>query len=187
MAMKINGIAGTFLVPNVNKIAYKYTKFDATMKANVNGVVKTVNVKSVLETAWTAVTQRSKLKACNECFKLLFRKKTLAEILGEGDLTLHCLEPKAGHETTPLPDANTAGRDIGIDPGLLFDPDPLTLICTLIHELAHVGGASTNEAAPPDEAHAAEKTLLSCSCANKYDPKVLGSIKILKTGGPAYA
>jgi hypothetical protein len=131
----------------------------------------------VLETAWTAVMQRSKLKACNACFKLLSRKKTLAEILAEGDLILHCLEPKAGHENDPLPDANTAGRDIGIDPSLLFDPDPLSLVCTLIHELAHVGGASTNATAPQDEAHAAEKTLLSCDCASKYDKNVVGSIK----------
>lgn len=187
MAMKINGIAGTFPVPNVNKIAYKYTKFDATLKANVGGNVQTVDVKAVLETAWTAVVQRSKIKGCNECFKLLLRKKTLAEILAEGDLILHCLEPKPRYTAGDLPDANTAGRDIGIDPSLLFDPDPLNLVCTLIHELAHVGGASTNAAAAADEAHAAEKTLLSCSCKKQYRKDVVGRIRILNSAGGRFA
>ncbi len=76
-----------------------------------------------------------------------------------------------------MPDADTAGRDIGIDPTLLFDADQTALVCTLIHELAHVGGASTDPGAPADQAHAAEKALMSCSCKQQYRKEVLGSIR----------
>ena len=180
MPMKINGITGTFPVANVNKRAYKYTRFSLTMSGTADGGVTTVDVKTVLENAWAGVVKRSKAKACNDCFKLLVRKKTLAEILAEGDLILHCLEPKDGYTGADLPKANTAGRDIGLDPALLFDP--LDLVCTLIHELAHVGGATTNSDAPKEEAHAAEKTLLSCSCTKQYQEDVLGRVRQTRPG-----
>jgi hypothetical protein len=189
MAMMINGISGTFLVPNVNKTNYRFTKFEITMRANVNGIEKTVNVRSVLDNVWNGVVKRSKQTACNECFKTLSRKKTLAEILAEGDLVLHCLEPKEGKGYDSLPYADTAGRDIGLDPTPLFGTDPEAITCTLIHELAHVGGASTNPRDPQEQAHAAERTLLSCSCKQHYNKGVLGNFKIMKPGqlGPRYA
>jgi hypothetical protein len=190
MAMKINGIAGALIVPNVNKQKYRYVKFDATLKATVGGILKTVTVRSALESAWTGVVQRSNTKSCNECFTQLSRKKTLAQILGEGDLVLHLLEPKQGYSDADVPDGNAAGRDIGLHPWLFFNPDPLALTCTLIHELAHVGGASTDAGAAPDIAHAAEKTLLSCDCKAQYRSGVLGSIKLMRSvgiGGSRYA
>jgi hypothetical protein len=190
MAMRINGITGVFNVPNINKRAYRYARFDATLKAMVANVARTVAVQSVLETAWQNVVQRSKNASCNECFRQLFRKKTLAEILAEGDLVLHVLEPKEGFTDDDVPDGNAAGRDIGLHAALFFDSDPLALTCTLIHELAHVGGASTDADAAPDVAHAAEKTLLSCGCKAQYRKGVLGSIKLMRspgTGGRRYA
>jgi hypothetical protein len=183
MAMKINGIPGALVVPNINKRKYRYAKFDATLKATVNTVLRTVNVQSALESAWAAVVQRSKTKSCNECFKKLVRKKSLAEILAEGDVVLHLLEPKEGSTDADLPDANAAGRDIGLHPWLFFDSDALALPCTLIHELAHVGGASTDPGAAPDVAHAAERTLLSCGCNSKYRAGVLGSIQFIRSVG----
>jgi hypothetical protein len=180
MAMKINGIDGVLPVPRVLKRTYRYVKFDMMLKATVNTVPKTVTVPTALETAWKGVVERSKTSSCNECFRRLSRKKTLAEILAEGDLVLHLLEPKEGFTDSDLPDANAAGRDIGLHPWLFFDSDPQALTCTLIHELAHVGGASTNEDEAFDVAHAAEKTLPSCGCKEQYRPGVLGSIKFMK-------
>jgi hypothetical protein len=118
MAMQINGIGGTFPVPNINKRTYRYVKFDATLKATVGAILKTVTVRTALESAWTGVVQRSNTKPCNECFRQLFRKKTLAEILTEGDLVLHLLEPKQGYTDVDLPEGNAAGRDIGLHPWL---------------------------------------------------------------------
>ena len=190
MAMKINGITGPFIVPNINKRAYRYVKFDATLNATVGSIPKTVTVRTALESAWTGVVQRSNTKSCNECFRQLFRRKTLAEILAEGDLELHLLEPKPGYTDADLPDGNTAGRDIGLHPWLFFNSDPLALTCTLIHEIAHVGGASTDAGAAPAIAHAAEKTLLSCGCKAQSRSGVLGSIKFMRSvgiGGSRYA
>jgi hypothetical protein len=188
--MRINGITDVYSVPNVNKQKYKYVKFEANLKAMVGGVLKTVPVRSALQSAWDGVVQRSENKSCNECFAQLFHKKTLAEILADGDLTLHLLEPKQGFTDDKLPEANAAGRDIGLHPGLFFDTDRLALTCTLIHELAHVGGASTDANAPPVVSHAAEKTLLSCGCKDQYREGVLGSIKLIRSvgvGGTRYA
>ena len=188
MAMKIN--FGAFRVPNVNKRTYRYVKFDVTLKGTVNNSIpKTVEVQTALESAWTGVVQRSNTKSCNECFRQLSRKKSLAEILAEGDIVLHLLEPKQDYSDADLPDGNAAGRDIGLHPALFFDPDRLALTCTLIHELAHVGGASTDARAAHDIAHAAEKTLPSCGCGAQYRPEVLG-IKLMRSvgiGGSRYA
>lgn len=175
--MKINGVDGTFPIPRLIK-NYVYTRFDRSMTATLtSGAQKTVDIKGSIDKAWKGVVQRSGQKQCDDYFATLFRNKKLSEILAEGDIVIHRLEPKTGYDYSILPDANTAGRDIGLDPGLFFDPDPAVLICTLIHELAHVGGASTDSGAEFAKAHAAEKALLSCSCKAQYRKDVVGSIK----------
>ena len=58
-------------------------------------------------------------------------------------------------------------RSIGLHPGLFFDPDPLYLPCTLIHEIAHIGGATSDTEAPRAQAHAAEATLPPCNCRDQ--------------------
>lgn len=176
MAMKINGIDGTFPVPRLLK-NYVYTKFSTSLTATMTtGVTKTVDVKTALNAAWNGVVQRSGQAMCNEYFEKLFQKKTLAAILNDGDLVIHCLEPKQGYSYSDLPDANNAGRDIGLDPQLFFDSDKSGLVCTLIHELAHVAGASADAGADRSVAHAAELALMSCSCKKQYRKEVVGSI-----------
>src|SRR5437763_7381752 len=170
MALRINGVTGTFSVPRVPK-NYRFTAFTPTLKVRITtdggSEEQSVNVKSKLEQAWQFVTQRAARHApCNAYFKTLFRKKSLQEVLDEGDITLHCLEPKDGFSSDDLPDANTAGRDIGIFAGLLFETDPNKLSCTLVHELAHVAGATTNSVDP--DAIAAERSLKSCLCAGQF-------------------
>lgn len=181
MALRINGAGKKYIVPNVLSRTYKYTAFDGpTLTFTVkmaNGKVedKVVNVKTKIEEAWRFVTDRAAVhKPCNDYFKTLARKKTLREVLAEGDIIVHCLVPKEGHTFEELPNANTAGRDIGIDPGLLLE-EPIKLACTLIHELAHVAGATTNPA--DSNAIAAEKALQSCLCAGQFRPEALGLIQ----------
>jgi hypothetical protein len=190
MAMKINGVSGAFSIPNINRRAYRYTKFDPTLKAMVGGNQKTVTVKTALDTAWAGLVQRSKQRACNDCFRKLPGGKSLADLLASADYVLHLLEPKQGFSDADVPDGAAAYRDIGLHPWLFFDDDPLAITCTLVHELAHVGGASTNAWDAPDLAHAPEHTLLSCTCMNQHREEVLGSIRLLKpavTGGSRYA
>lgn len=186
MALKINGVTGTYLVPNVLR-PYRFVPFESPLKLRITtgggSEEKSFDVKIILEQAWKSVEQKAGLKSCNDYYKTLFRKKTLKEILAEGDIVLHCLEPKSGHTYAELPYANTAGRDIGLDPGLFVESDSAALACTLIHELAHVGGATTDPNAA--NAHAAELALISCACTKQYDKDIMGKIQLI--GGSRYA
>jgi hypothetical protein len=183
MALKINGVTGTYTVMRLNK-PYRNTAFEPTLKLRVTtdggSQEKSFDVKMILEQAWKQVERKADLKPCNEYFKTLFQKKTLKQILVEADITLHCLEPKDGHTYAEVPDANTAGRDIGINPSLFLDKDASALACVLVHELAHVGGATTNAIAP--DAHAAELALNSCMCTKYYDKDIVGRIERIGSG-----
>ncbi len=176
-------------VPNVLSRVYRYTGFEGEEVAarirDKQGKTSTkrVNVKSQANAAWKFITERAaRYKPCNDYFKTLSQKKTLKEVLDDGDITLHCLEPKPGHTDAELPDANTAGRDIAIDPTLLFRPTT-DLACTLIHEIAHIAGATTDPGAP--DAHAAELALKDCLCASQFRPEAVGSIERIGPPGPA--
>jgi hypothetical protein len=187
----INGVDGKYPVPNVNKKKYKFTAFEQTMTFSVKPseggaeVRQIINVKSKIEAAWNfIITKAAVHPPCNAYFKTLARKKTLKEVLDEGDITLHCLEPKKDYNLNDLPDANTAGRDIGIDPTLLLESDSAKLGCILVHELAHVGGATTN--VDDQDAIAAEKALKFCRCGNLFRPEALGILqerKLHRDGG----
>ena len=191
MAMKINGIDGTFPVPNILRRAYLYAKFDATLKATVGAILKTVTVKTALESAWTGVVQRSNTKPCNECFRQLFRKKTLTEILLPKGISCCISSSRSRDIPTPIcPRGTPRGATSASIPGCFSIRTLWPSTCTLIHELAHVGGASTDAGAAPDIAHAAEKTLLSCGCSAQYRSGVLSTIKLMRSGGsggPRYA
>jgi hypothetical protein len=186
LALKINGIDGKFSVPNIISRAYAHRPFaDQTMTFSITSnetkktETKQVDVKAVIGKAWGFVSGRAATYGpCNEYFKTLARKKTLQEVLNEGDITLHCLTPKEGHKSDEMPYANTAGRDIGIDPALLVEPDKLG--CTLIHELAHVAGATTNTR--DSNALAAELALKSCLCPSQFNKDELGLIRIKQPG-----
>ena len=183
MALKINGVTGTYLVPNVLR-PYRFIPFEKLLKLRITtdggSEEKSFDVQTILEQAWKQVEKKADFKPCNEYFKGLFRKKTLKEILAEGDITLHMLEPKSGHTYAELPYANTAGRDIGLDPGLFVEKDSAALACTLIHELAHVGGATTDPGAK--DAHVAEMALNSCMCTKQYDKDIMGRIERVGSG-----
>jgi hypothetical protein len=186
VALRINGIDGKFPVPNILSRAYGHRPFvDQTMTFAITSQVtkktenRQVDVKAVAGKAWNFVTNRAATYGpCNNYFKTLARQKTLKEVLEEGDITLHCLTPKEGHNADEVPYANTAGRDIGIDPTLLAEPDKLA--CTLIHELAHVAGATTNTR--DSNALAAELALKSCLCASQFNKDELGLIQIKQQG-----
>jgi len=144
---------------------------------------KTVDVKAKFQAVWQLVETKARSKPCNEYFAKLSGKMTLQKIL-EKDITLHLLEPKPNFGPEVLPWANTAGRDIGLNPEYLNEDNPNVIACTLVHELAHVGGATTDPQAK--DAHAAELALKSCGCANQYNKDTVGihkRIELHKSGG----
>ena len=184
MRLLINGITGKYTIPNVNKIKYRYEAFDPKLNLRVDGEPVTIVVQKKVDAAWSFVTKRAAVhKPCNEYFKTLSKKtpKTLQQVLDEGDITLHMLAPKKekGYTYLDVPAANSAGRDIGIHPEGLLQEDERVLGCTLIHELAHVAGATGNSAAP--DAGAAESSLLRCLCTKYYDPRNIGLILVEKS------
>ena len=178
MALLINGITVKASLPGLLGKVYKYEAFSVPFQLGVTSggktVVKTVDVKKVLDSAWSHILTRAKHKHCNDYFQSLSRGKTLSDVIAEGDITLHCLVPKPGHQPNEIPLANTAGRDIALDPGLLLSSDSNELVCTLIHELAHVAGATTDKYS--SNAGEAEAALQSCQCKSHYNPQNLGRI-----------
>lgn len=165
-------------VPNVLSHVYRYTGFaDDTLQVTfADGKTGSANVTQKLNDAWSFITQRANIKGgkCNAYFKSLPRGKTLKEVLSEGDIVIHCLEPKDSHSYGDLPWANTAGRDIGLDPTIFFETSRV-LACTLVHELAHVAGATTNTEGPG--AGDAEEALNHCYCHSQFHLEVVGSIE----------
>ncbi|SPD72335.1 hypothetical protein PITCH_A1290012 [uncultured Desulfobacterium sp.] len=189
MALRINGIGGKYILPNVLRSKYRFSAFDGPTLTyreslpNGRSQVKSVNMKRKIDVAWEFITKRAAAHTpCNNYFKTLLRRKSLKEVLVEGDIVLHCLVPKDGYTLADLPDACTAGRDIGINPYLLID-DKIGLAPVLIHELAHVAGASTNPDPYDKQSLAAEKALLHCLCSKQYRPEAIGSIQIQGSGG----
>ncbi len=175
------------VIPNVLSRVYKFAAFEEEVLrlrvTDLNGkeAEKRINVRNEVGQAWSFVTQRAaRHRPCNDYFKTLLRKKTLQQILDEGDIVLHCLLPKEGHTFEELPDADTAGRDIAVNP-LRFLDMPIALGPILIHELAHVAGATTN---PRDkDAIAAERALKYCLCAAQFRPDALGAIQKIELPG----
>ena len=189
MALRINGMTGRYIVPNVRSQKYRYRAFEGTtlvfdVKSAAGKVdQKSVNAKQKMDDAWKFIVKEAAThKPCSDYFRTLSRKKTLKEILDEGDITLHRLEPKEGYTYNDIPDANAAGRDIGIDPSMILFDQPRVLAATLIHELAHVAGASTNPDPDNPKSGEAEKALLHCKCQGEYRKEALGTL--LRIGLP---
>ncbi len=171
------------LLPNVLSTIFRFRGFEKEVLTATfrDGTSKDVDVSRQLNEAWGFITQRANIAhgKCNAYFKTLPRRKTLKEVLDEDDIVVHCLEPKSGHTYDDLPYANTAGRDIGIDPTILFETSHV-LACTLIHELAHVAGATTDKS--DSNAGDAEESLNHCLCKSQFHLGTLGTIETVTSG-----
>ena len=179
LVIDIKGKYSGFM-PNVISQVYRFRGFAGeTLTAQFkDGTTKSADVSRQLKEAWGFVTQRADIKGgkCNAYFKTLSRGKTLKEVLQEGNIVMHCLEPKVGYSYDDLPHAATADRDIGIDPSILFETSHV-LGCTLIHELAHVSGATTDNSKSNPHAGDAEEALNHCLCHSQFHLGTLGSIQ----------
>jgi hypothetical protein len=149
-----------------------YSRFEKT-EAGQPTTASADAMKRVNE-AWKQVQVRAGTGSCNAYFQGLSRKLTLRQVLDQGPITVWLLKPREDYTLKDAPVGNSAGRDIGINPSLLEPDNALELVCTFIHELAHVGGAPTN--ADPADPHSldAEKALNNCSCHKRYNEGNLG-------------
>jgi hypothetical protein len=174
MALVFAGIGSDILPPNINKRTYVYSPFEKTEAGQPT--TASVDAMKRVNEAWKQVQARAAIGTCNEYFQGLNQKRpmTLRQVLDDGPITVWLLRPRKDYTLEDVPLANSAGRDIGIKPSLLEAGNALELVCTFIHELAHVAGASTNSEATDPHSLDAEKALKKCSCASKYNKENLG-------------
>ena len=102
-------------------------------------------------------------KPCNEAFKQLPGGRTLAQIWVDPNVWIN-FDPSSKHGDYGA----TRGKDITIT-AFSLRMGHWTVAATLVHELAHVNGASGST-------HAAEATLSSCLLSNLEDPNIIGQV-----------
>lgn len=174
--MKINGIDGKYgVIRGPLKSGYNYGPFPKTLNFFVTNVKtkvrtrKSINVKGELDKAWLFISGKAAAhQRCNQYFRKLVRGKSLAQILKES-IVLYALQPKPGKTDNDLPRGASGGKAIGINLLLIANQNRASLCATLIHELAHVAGASINK-----KSIEAETALKHCLLSQQFDPKALG-------------
>jgi hypothetical protein len=165
-------------VPNILRRAYKYTNITNVPSLKINNRMITINFKKRVDNAWKYIQNNcAKNKDCDAYFKKLSKGMTLTEILGK-DVIVHHLTPKDGYEEFDLPEANSAGKDIGfsiwafIDGNKGVETTDQQLAATLLHELAHFGGATSDSGG--DHALDAENSLIPCGLKQFFNKDAKG-------------
>lgn len=175
MPLQINFGQKGISTPRVRSQIYRYTQFDRHFSIGQGdaGVV-TIDVEKLLLSAWKHIeTKCVAIDGCNAYFKKLPKSQTLADLL-KSPFTAHWLVPKtdrrsgAVHTEDELPDANSAGLDFAVSASALLDAtrNIEVLAATILHELAHADGASTDPTAKG--AMEAEGALRACGLGKFY-------------------
>ncbi len=163
------------IIPNVLSRKYKYTKLDEIYELTMDdGSKVTINIRKRIGGAWKYLEdQCAKNNDCNKYFVQLRKKKTLADILKNITFTVHRLAPKEGRKEEELPAGNSAGTDFALSLFGLLDADTTeALAATILHEIAHYAGATTN---PGDEnALEAENALTHCGLKRFFSKEAKG-------------
>ena len=176
----INGITGNYGVTRGRLGGtYNYGPFEKKVRYRIHDPdakgpqrIITVDVKTKIDTAWRFITQKAaKHEPCNAYFRGLPYRKTLKQILA-GRITLHALVPKKGYTDYDLPLGAGAVDAIGLNLLLFAEKGTAEMQATLIHELAHLGGASISK-----KSLQAETALKHCLMPKHFDPKAYGDLQ----------
>jgi hypothetical protein len=119
--------------------------------------------KQVIEDALHILKNNIKgYKPCNDCFKALPGGKTFDALLGDNTIFLsyHSKNTKGYYGATLGKDITISKYSIGMG--------KWTVAATLVHELAHVNGATGSDTK-------AEDTLICCKLNGLHDPTIIGS------------
>ncbi len=146
-----------------------FTDIDRETKLRVQ---KSVDVKSEIDKAWSFIAKKSaNHDACNQYFSKLPGKKSLKRLLA-GRIVLYQLRPRAGKTDADLPRGASGGGSIGINLTLIARQNTAELSATLIHELAHLGGAQKG-----GKSLDAETALKHCLLPKHFDPRAVGVLQ----------
>lgn len=149
-----------------------------------DGGTQTADVQKVILAAWAYVRDKCAAhQACNTYFKKLPGGVTLREVMETGGIVICQLDPPTPNPirprvSKPLPYAVTNGRQISLSEETIAEGhlDLSRLSAVLVHELAHVAGATGD---PGDTVHGAdaETALKHCLLSPMFDPNVLGTLQ----------
>ncbi len=182
MPIKFN-FGAKYSIPRVLRTKYTFASIQAEYVLLLGGKEKiTVNVEKQVTAAWKHLEEKcAKSQACNEYFKGLPGGKDLQEWMTGTDFTIHLITPKTNARTgktyteEDLPEANSAGNDIGISLFAFADMKGKTeaFAAMLLHEIAHTAGASSDA---EDKKHAldAENALIPCGLRQHWHEEAKG-------------
>jgi hypothetical protein len=166
-------------VPNVLSRVYRYRSLTEIPAVRIKAKITTIDSKKRIGDAWKYIEANcASLKECNNYFSKLFKKRTLADILKNETFTVHSLVPKEGHSDNELPLANSAGKDFALSIYAFLDLETGTqnttpaLAATILHEIAHYAGATTNTR--DSNSLEAENALTFCALKRYYNPESKG-------------
>jgi hypothetical protein len=119
---------------------------------------------TTLHSAISIIDSRIKdSKPCNAAFKALPGGRTFAQVWADATVWLN-FDPRRIQDDFGA----TIGKDITIT-AFSLAMGRWTVAATLVHEMAHVDGASGND-------HRAEATLRSCLLQGLEDPAIIGAL-----------
>ncbi len=162
-------------VPRVLSRKYRYENLSEVYTVVMDDRSKTtINTRSRVDGAWTYIEKHcAKSKHCNDYFAGLQKRKTLAEILQTVTFTVHQLAPKEGYRDEDLPLANSAATDFALSVIAFLDAKTdEALAATILHELAHYAGATTNT--EDKNALDAERALVPCGLKQYFNENAKG-------------
>ena len=172
------------VVPNVLSRYYRYTSWGGNIVYKITpkgGRVVTVSINPTnrIAAAWKHLKKKcAASKRCNRYFSTLRKGQTLSHILKNVTFTVHQLVPKSGVSILKLPSANSAGKDFALSLWAFVNDDGTKqntteeLAATILHEVAHYAGATTNPGAK--NALEAENSLMHCGLKRFFNPKAKG-------------
>ena len=150
--MRIN-IAGSGHVAPIQMADVEWKAFDKQLARQ----------KAILERAIEMLKRRRSMKSCNEGFSKLPNGKSFDQVLDDNDIWVsYC------SSTTSLGTTEQGTKEITIFEKA-FQRGVTVVASTLLHEMAHVNGASQNGLQ-------AEGTLLCCGFSKEYDKENVGSL-----------
>ena len=170
---------GKATIPRIPSQVYSYTNMANVPVLEINKRKVVVNIQQRIGESWKYIENNcAKNKKCNDYFATLQRNQTLTDIMQKVTFTAHLLAPKKDHTDDELPLANSAGMDIGFCIFAFIDTEKGTenskeeLAATILHELAHYAGATTN--ARDTNALAAENSLIHCGLQRFFSEEHTG-------------